>query len=133
MVAYNFQAQFALAILSGRKRQTIRAPRQRHARPGERVQIYTGMRTKGCRKLIEPDPECVSVQQVTICDDSFGKSIIVDGVALALHEMTQFAGRDGFATLDALYDFFGPRMELGQFRGVLIRWAPAERAQERGE
>ncbi|MEJ0016825.1 MAG: ASCH domain-containing protein [Acetobacteraceae bacterium] len=46
MVAYSFKRDFAAPILAGIKRQTIRADRRRHARPGEVLQLYTGMRTK---------------------------------------------------------------------------------------
>lgn len=57
MPAYNFQKQFAPLVESGQKRQTIRAiGKRRHARPGESLQLYTGQRTKACRKLISPDP-----------------------------------------------------------------------------
>lgn len=45
MVAYSFQKRFVEPIRSGRKRQTIRADRKRHARPGEVLQLYSGMRT----------------------------------------------------------------------------------------
>lgn len=54
MVAYNFQARFAPDVAAGRKLQTIRAEgRRAHAKAGDRVQLYTGMRTKACRKLAE--------------------------------------------------------------------------------
>ena len=47
VVALNFKQQFIPPILSGAKRQTIRAiGRRRHAIPGETLQLYTGMRTK---------------------------------------------------------------------------------------
>lgn len=47
MVAYNFQARFAPLVESGRKTITIRTrgTARRHARPGDRVQLYTGHRT----------------------------------------------------------------------------------------
>lgn len=46
MVAYNFQARFAAAIEAGEKAITIRSiGRRRHARNGERLQLYTGQRT----------------------------------------------------------------------------------------
>lgn len=62
MVAYNFQAQFADAVHRGFKRQTIRAPRKHgHVQAGAPVQLYTGMRTRGCRKLIDPDPICIKL------------------------------------------------------------------------
>jgi hypothetical protein len=56
MPAYNFQKQFAPLVQSGEKRQTIRTLGKRsHAQPGNKLQLYTGMRTKQCRKLVDPD------------------------------------------------------------------------------
>lgn len=52
MVAYNFKLQFAFAVVSGEKPQTIRALRKErasHAQPGEALQLYTGMRTATCK------------------------------------------------------------------------------------
>jgi hypothetical protein len=46
MVAYSFAPQFIDTIRSGTKCQTIRPiGKRRHARTGEPVQLYTGMRT----------------------------------------------------------------------------------------
>jgi len=53
MPAYNFKSQFAQPIESGRKRQTIRPRRKRPTRPGDKLYLYMGMRTKACRKLAE--------------------------------------------------------------------------------
>jgi hypothetical protein len=67
MVAYNFKPQFAPLVEAGTKLQTIRAERRsRHAAPGEAIQLYTGMRTKACRKLLTPDPICQSVEPLLI-------------------------------------------------------------------
>jgi hypothetical protein len=63
MVAYSFNRRFVPAIESGIKSQTIRAPRRRHARPGEWLQLYTGMRTKSCR-LIRADVVCSRLDEV---------------------------------------------------------------------
>ena len=69
MVAYNFQEQFVAAIVDGRKRQTIRAiGKKRHAEPGERIQLYTGMRQPGCRKIID-DPVCVLAMPIRISEN----------------------------------------------------------------
>lgn len=65
MVAYSFNAAFVSPIVARIKRQTIRLPRKRHARPGERMQLYYGMRTRHCRKLI-PDPVCIGLDEVRI-------------------------------------------------------------------
>jgi hypothetical protein len=63
MVAYSFDKRFVPQIENGFKRQTIRAHRRRHARPGEALQLYTGMRTKHCRK-IRDDVICSRIDEV---------------------------------------------------------------------
>lgn len=54
MVAYSFQKRFPPLILAGRKSHTLRGQRRRHARIGEPVQLYQGMRTKSCKLIAEP-------------------------------------------------------------------------------
>ena len=56
MVAYSFKSQFEEPIVAREKRQTVRGFRKRHARPGEPIQLYVGMRTRNCRKILTPDP-----------------------------------------------------------------------------
>ena len=63
MVAYNFKEQFANLVASGEKCQTIRAiGKRRHVKSGETIQLYSGLRTKQCRKL--GDAVCVSAQDI---------------------------------------------------------------------
>lgn len=70
MVAYTFQAHFAAAVAAGEKALTIRTiGRRRRARISERVQLYTGQRTRGCRKLVDPDPVVTGVQLITFHAD----------------------------------------------------------------
>jgi len=74
VVAYSFTRRFVEPILiglepgppkPGAKRQTIRAERRsRHARVGERMQLYFAMRSKQCRFLGEP--RCVGVWPITM-------------------------------------------------------------------
>ena len=66
MVAYSFKRLFVPAIEAGTKRQTIRGPRKRHARVGEPVQLYQGMRTSHCRRILVPDPICTAVRHVAL-------------------------------------------------------------------
>ena len=50
--AINFKREFAEAVRSGKKRQTIRAPRKRNpSTEGCRLCLYTGMSTPKCEKL----------------------------------------------------------------------------------
>ena len=117
MVAYNFQARFADAVASGAKRQTIRAPRKSgHAIVGQAVQLYTGLRTKGTRKLRDPDPLCVTS---TYC------AIREDGVTLGNHpkvDLDEFARRDGFENFEAMKAWFRETHGL-PFIGQLIMWS----------
>ena len=129
MVAFSFQERFAGAVRSGAKRQTIRA--RARVSPGQRVQLYAGMRTKRCRKLA-PDRVCTLVWpvglDVTTC--GFGE-IIVNGMRLFGADRERFAREDGFASLAEMHAFWLDRHGVGRFKGVLVRWAlPLETTEE---
>lgn len=123
MVAYSFKKRFANDIAHGRKRQTIRAHgKRRHARPGEPVQLYTGMRTKQCRKLLKTDPICKAVTDIRIrvphsmepCQITFkGETRYVD------HD---FARADGFDSPEDFTRFWFDTHGPGYFEGVVIEW-----------
>lgn len=99
MVAYSFRSQFVAAIVERRKRQTIRLPRRRHAVPGEAIQLYQGMRTRSCKKIID-DPTCVAVDRLVI-DTRSGwlDHLEVNGVQIdpSSEEADIFAIADGFS------------------------------------
>lgn len=123
MPAYNFMQQFALLVEMGQKRQTIRAQgKRRHACPGECLQLYTGQRTKACRKLVKPDPVCSSVQRVDLVWGCSGSQrdiqIYVDGTCV---DSDIFATADGFENVDQFKDFFLNTHGI-PFEGVLIKW-----------
>ena len=133
MVAYSFAPQFVEAVSTLKKRQTVRGLRKRHARPGEPIQLYAGMRTKYCRKLVTPDPVCRDVRHIRIDIDARAHFVItaiaIDGVHLSDDEIEAFAMADGFG--GALADGFArQRMglfwlkhhEWNLFEGVVIRW-----------
>ncbi|MET0154781.1 MAG: hypothetical protein ABW189_01575 [Rickettsiales bacterium] len=65
MTAFNFKPRFVADILAGRKISTIR--KTRRCGVGERMQFFTGQRTKACVKIAEA--ECVGVAPVTISDE----------------------------------------------------------------
>lgn len=128
MVAYSFKKRFAEPILAGTKTQTIRKPRARHARPGEVVSLYTGMRTKQCKLIARRD--CLDVSPIVL-DFYHGRvESHATGTAWTTPDaLDAFARRDGFADWDALCEFW--REEHGaleRFEGVLIRWAPKAEA-----
>ena len=116
MVALNFSAEFAEAVRSGRKRQTVRLERTRPIIVGNGLQLYTGLRTKGARKL--GDAVCTETFRFSIdqCLDFFA-----DNRLLHRKEANLFAYSDGFDDQGAMLDWFMARYPL-PFRGVCIRW-----------
>jgi hypothetical protein len=118
MPAFNFKKQFADLVEKKIKRQIIRAKRAdgRNPHVGDILYLYTGMRTKGCRKLGESI--CKSVEQITI----YESGIVIDGKWItSCEEELKFVYADGF---DNAYDFFGFfNKEHGlPFEGLLYKW-----------
>lgn len=136
MVAYSFKAQFAGPIIDGTKCQTIRANRKRHARVGEPLQLYIGMRTKQCRKLLDIDPVCTNVSDIVIDIVDLAQTgfpiidqIWVDDRPLSIAEIEAFAKADGFLPVftdppaDILMaEFWQQNHGYGRFEGVIIQW-----------
>lgn len=126
MVAYSFQPRFVEPILARTKGGTIRAPRKDrnpfsgrpggHARLGEELQLYTGMRTQHCKLVARV--RCVAVERIAL---RFGSSLV--GFAsrglYRLEDLDAFARFDGFADWPAMCAFWHPALE---FEGWHIRW-----------
>ena len=121
MVAYNFKPQFRPPILAGTKAQTIRAERKRHARPGEQVQLYTGLRTRQCRIIGTATCKDVVPVRIGVRDGfvDYGR-----GVWNLPARLRDFARLDGFSDWPAMVTFWRrehPDVEV--FSGVLIHWS----------
>lgn len=114
MVAYNFQGRFADLVGSGAKKQTIRA--KARCKAGDRLQLYTGQRTAACRKLIEPDPICTFVGDITIAPDG----LYIPSVMIFMPD--EFARADGFSDYSEMYTWFHERYNCLEFIGKLIKW-----------
>ncbi len=78
MVALSFSPKFADAVASGLKKQTIR--QSARAKAGQALQLYTGQRTKNCRKLAD-----------AICIDCTYVGLTARGVTLG--DTSRFPGR----------------------------------------
>ncbi len=106
MTAYSFKSRFAASIVANTKTQNIRAKRlgrSRHARPGELVHRYTGMRTRQCTKLGES--RCIAVWPIELH--------LRDGIVFANggwirteEDLDAFARQDGFRDWSALVAFW---------------------------
>lgn len=135
MVAYSFNTAFIADIEAGTKRQTIRLPRKRHARPGEMVQLFTAMRTKHCRKIIS-DQLCIGVDEV-IFDLRAEPALLVNGIPVLGDDGDAYARGDGFAGMPRYsvtpFEHMAVwwRQVHGRilFTGVAIRWQPPEEAR----
>ena len=127
MVAYSFQSRFVPKIEDGTKRGTIRGERKRHARIGEPIQLYQGMRTKYCRKII-PDPVCVSVMPIRLHIEAHAVAIVNTQFALGIQARLSpasfdlFAQDDGFDDMADMHAFWMKTHGVGVFRGVWIKW-----------
>jgi hypothetical protein len=121
MPALSFKKQFASDVEYGIKCQTIRALRKRPIKTGDMLYLYTGMRTKGCRKLGEAF--CRQVRHIRIIEgiDPWTYEIILDGEKLSEIQKYFLAKADGFANADKLFTFF--REEHGiPFEGHIYNW-----------
>ena len=150
MVAYGFKKYFGPQIEDGSKSHTIRAGRRRHAHVGEAVQLYVGMRTRHCRKIIA-DPQCIAVLPIVIMSSDLIAAgiayIEIDGTPLHRDEIEPFALSDGFDPLrlqglapkamiastarETMGRFWRANHTGNRFEGCLIRWSPPPVVQER--
>jgi hypothetical protein len=129
MPLLGFQKQFAPMVENGLrlfpyasipvKRQTIRAKRRdgRNPKPGERLFIYTGLRTKKCLKLGEAI--CKSVDEIVV--DWRGGGICVAGEWLSGGQIDQMAMADGFRDFNEMAKWF-EKTHHEDFQGLLIKW-----------
>lgn len=121
MPLLGFKKEFVEQVVSGKKRQTIRAMRKRSFQEGDILYMYTGLRTKHCKKLFER--KCLSVMNIRMYkngDVSFFISGNLDTV-LSIKEKESLAKRDGFKSFDKMYQFFEKNHGF-PFCGQIIGW-----------
>jgi len=138
MVAYSFQPRFVEPIRSGIKFGTIRAlSKRRHAKPGERLQLYCRQRRPDGFKIV-PDVTCARVNAIEFdLRDVRDPRLISNGVEIPAFslEADQFARSDGFTVSnDAVREFHNMVIfwyaTHGHilFHGVHILWAEPQKA-----
>ena len=98
---FNFKARFAAAVVNGAKTSTIRLfLKTTPPRKGDRLKCFTGMRTKRCRRLLQPIcQECLRIKVTE-------KQIVLGKRHLTVAEENQLAVNDGFANAAELRTFF---------------------------
>jgi hypothetical protein len=110
MVAFNFSPEFVDDIAARRKRQTLR--RSARARVGDTLQLYTGQRTKDCRKIVDDDPVCIRTAAVELREDA----LYFDGHRQASDSAESYAQFDGFKNYAEMREWF-----LNRYGGEIPR------------
>ena len=114
MPAYNFKSQFAPAVEAGQKLCTIRG---RAAKVGTTAYLYTGMRTKACRKLGQG--EIIDCSPIIIGREPEAfPFVIIGGRRLLRAEIWQLASHDGFEDSEKFVDFFADSQPYKTIEGV---------------
>jgi hypothetical protein len=120
MVAFNFKAEFADKVASGVKRTTIRQTKR--CSVGDDIQLYTGQRTKDCKKL--GDVRCMAVEKIT-----FGKNHMKIGKEVYDPKQREMiAHQEGFLTYADMHKWFVRTYRKQSFQGYIHGWGakPAE-------
>lgn len=120
MPSYNFKQRFAALVESGVKSQTIRAT-NRNARRGQSAYLYTGMRTKSCRRL--GVGTLANVMPIEIGRHACGEpyAVLYPPEFIVHGDLDNFARADGFETSEEMVSFFESEYGL-PFKGFLHTW-----------
>jgi hypothetical protein len=127
MPALNFKKEFAEAVEYGWKRQTIRAPRKDgrpHAKVGETIKLYTGMRTKSCRLLAEATVTRILTVKINATEMWLNGRRLQATIHSRDDPITdnEFAAADGFEGFAEMADWFSDVHGL-PFEGIVIYWS----------
>ena len=118
-----FKPQFVPKILSGQKIHTIREDKGNRWKPGRKIHMATGVRTKNYKCFKEAT--CVSVQEIVIDWFAYGAKhrpdVRVAGRSLYAAEVMQLAYNDGFDSMQAFFEWFSE-----DFIGKIIYWEDTE-------
>ena len=112
-------------ILSGEKRQTIRKAggKWENVKVGDKLTLYTGLRTKECRKLGEAEVE--SIEDIIITKN---ESVIVNAHYWSFELIYELAKKDGFERVEDFYKFFNEHYG-NNFKGKIIKWKNFRKAE----
>ncbi len=130
--AYNFRERYAPLIESGAKLCTIRKQRKNGwlPKPNDRLRLYVGMRTKGCRLLREVTVRDVVPVSIVTFPEDWGAKVRIATHPFSPAETLAFAKADGFADVadfaKFFYDTHGPLLEA-----YLVRWWPKDHPNDR--
>lgn len=109
-------------ILSGKKRQTIRraSPKWANVKAGDKLTLYTGLRTKQCRKLGEAVVE--SITQIKLDSGYITIHKPKWDFTLDSWQVQDFVKADGFDSVEDFWDFFKEHYGWEAVEMVVIKW-----------
>lgn len=119
-------------ILAGEKRQTIRRAgfKWKSVKVGDKLTLYTGLRTKECRKLGEAFVESITPIMIdTECDNVAVETPLGD-FNLDLPALNDLVARDGFISKDDFFKFFCLNYYVGRLKMVVICWNDFKEAKD---
>jgi hypothetical protein len=128
MPAYNFKAQFAPAVEAGQKLCTIRG---KAAKLGTTAYLYTGMRTKACRKLGQGKIINNTAIRIGYEEDRCTPRFFYGAIKIAKKDFLILAKSDGFDSCLEMVNFFSdtyktitltPGGGADVFSGFMITW-----------
>ena len=122
MPLLGFRKVFALPVERGDKLTTIRAPRRDGLDPkvGDRLYLYTGLRTKGARKLGEGIVTSRRRIRIEVVENYW--FVRVDGEVVNERAFRRIYRADGFASRAEFFLFFERTHGRHRFVGFLYRW-----------
>jgi hypothetical protein len=118
MPMLNFKTRFVEPIRAGQKSHTIRGERKVPVKPGDRLFLYCGARTKNCFRILPEPVTCWLVQDIII-EAHPRDRIFLEGQYLDRDECERLAQADGFDSFGAMMQFWEGRLP---FRGQIIHW-----------
>lgn len=123
MPSLNFEARFADDVATGLKTQSVRASNRFTI--GDPVFLFTGMRTKKCRRLGDGWVTQLAIVKISevVGESEFdgGFSVVVGGEMLGPITGDRFARADGFKDAIELCEWFRETHGL-PFTGYLVEW-----------
>ena len=133
MPSLNFKKEFVPGILAmldknyakrtgvKPKYTTIRAKRKRPIRKGDKLFLFSGLRTKYCKKMGETI--CLKTEDITINEPTPNTiNINIDGITLSAQEEIKLAKKDGFISSSEMVEWFRKAHGL-PFEGQRIHMA----------
>ena len=123
MPIISFKKQFADSVKLGIKEQTIRKNGKRKYKVGDKLYLYTGLRTKGCKKLGEGKIKAVKSIYID------WNLIVLDGEKLNNIQKYELSHLDGFNDTYELEKWFDKIHGL-PFEGRLIKWDLVRRERD---